>query len=390
MVCGALLLVAGAAVAATAALRSEPGPAYVKALSPRSYPAQAWTDRGLFVFGGSAAGKRDLTAYLNDGGLAPLSSRAIEVVPEAPFGPLFEPTAIQVGKSVLVLGPSCAAVYQTEGGEAPGCEDGGYRAGTYDLASREWRPLDLPAPLSDFGPFAPGAYRITRALGVTSGGEAVFALGEPLHEQFWVYSRGSDRWAELPGSGVRPEDFCLTGDTLVVATAKYRHGGKILDDSPMRTIKPGETGYGFAGDGYVEPQLALYDFGSARWQRSTAEPTMTFKGTTPKIDCMGTQVLLSDQIDPTGLRTYSIASGAWSSPPTPPTPPAGGARVWTGSELVFLAFQPSGASFGSPTAFRPGTGTWRPLPGSPPLSRAALWSGSQIVGYEDGVFAYDA
>jgi len=365
---------------------------------PRNYPAQAWTDKGLFVGGGKDAGGGTVR-YRTDAAIISVDTGAVRSLPEFPFGALFEPEAIAVDGEVLVLGPSCDDVIQPEGGEAPGCADGGYAGGVYAIAANAWRRLDLPAELAGLGPFSSGEYRVTHALGTTPTGQALFAVGAPRAERVCSFEPATETWAAVPEPGVRVDDYCLTDNGLVAVTSKYSNFGKLLDDDPALTPVAGQGYSGSSTDGFVDAQVAVYDSREVAWSFGPALEGFTFKLTDPRVDCLGTGVMVSDGVDTSRVRVYDLPRAVWTEPTPPPVLPPRGARVWTGDELVHLPALPPirGAERSPVLAYRPASGTWRTLGGaSPPLTWEALWSGSRIVGYpmpvsdpDAGVFFYD-
>jgi hypothetical protein len=376
-------------------------------LKPRFYPAQAWTNKGLAVFGGQDRLSNPIT-YLSDGALVdPKSGSTTEVAPP-PLGAIFEPALAADANTWLLVGPQCEKVIQPEGGEAPGCSDGEYVAATYDIGSGKWTAVTVPDALATYRAFSSGEYRITRVLGVTTDHRVVLALGAPLHEEFWTFDLETTAWTQLPSSPVRAEDYCLAADHLAVVTAQYSYKGTTLPDSPFRAQKPGEVIGGGPDDGYVDAAVAELDLRTGIWAES--QPLIDVKflaGTTPKLDCMADNVLVTDRVDQSRAHELNISTLSWADVSAPPRQPPRGARIWDGSELVFM---PDPGEVGQAgLAFSPSANSWRDLVDFPEVTTGAIWNGSSIVGYsmplprsiqkvdappdtlpaESGVFSYD-
>lgn len=356
--------------------------------APRESPAQAWVDGRLFVFGGTAMNLtpgRHAPVLLTDGALmAPNSAEAFRVS-AAPFEPpLYGPVAVAVGNQVVVLGISCTIEFQP-GSDVVGCAPGDLSAATYDVEADQWTPIELPPGL---GATDADAHWVTKGLGATSDGRAVFAVTSGLSDPavFWAFSPATSEWMMIPGPERGSREACLSGDTLVVLTTRFEQDGKIIDSNPIDRAEPGQSVFIGPDDGIVLPSLALLDLNATPSWTVTA-PATDIKypfDFSPQIACMSGRVGVMNPVNVLSrLRIYDRATGVWTVPAQPPSEFFVRDKVGTDSELVFL---PTENDVGTPgLAFNPTTGSWRQLGGLPPVTRGAFWNGSDIVGYGEPI-----
>jgi hypothetical protein len=352
-------------------------------LSPRVRPAQAWTGQRLFVFGGEVSSTA-IPTLLNDGALVDPATGDAEPLASSPFDPpLGYPRAIAGAGRVLVVGYSCAipANFDPETTNLP-CDPGTYAAATYDVSKRQWHSVEIPPELTGFTRAGPDNVTI-RALGATTDGRAVLALGDFFSPQLWTVELATGEWSHLDGPPVQPVDACMSNDELFVLTTKYKNGDTLLERDPTLTPVPGQVYSGYEGDGHVLPSLAILDLqGEVSWRETPADEGVNLGQSSPYLSCLDDAAMVVDAIfGPGNVRLYTDASATWSIPA-----PLGArifslVRIWTGTDLVFL---PSEADAGDPGfAYRVADDCWRSLENVPPVTRGAIWTGSAIVGYAE-------
>jgi hypothetical protein len=352
-------------------------------LSPRVFPAQAWTGERLFVFGGNVP--RGISTPFNDGALIDPQTGHTEPLAAAPFDPpLGYPKAIAAAGRVLVIGHSCAIPpdFDPEISELP-CEPGTYAAATYDVAKGTWHSVEIPPEHREITIAGP-SHSALQALGTTTDGRAVLMLGDFRSPQYWTIELETGKWSRLPDPGVWANDACVSNDELFVLTTKYKNGDTLLERDPTLTPVPGQVYTGYPGDGHVLPSLAILDLRDpAPWRQTPVDEGVNLGESSPYLSCLDHAAAVLDAIfGPRNMRLYTDATATWSIPAPPPLARFFSlTRIWTGSQLILL---PTEADAGSPAvAYVVADDCWRVLEGVPPVTRGAIWSGSAIVGYAE-------
>lgn len=360
----------------------------------RLYPATAWNGERLFVGGGER--------YRDDGSIELVGDAALiqsdgttDRLPDLPVGPLFEPAAAAVGDKVVVLGPVCDGLMQPSGGETPGCKSASYGGALLNVPSGEWQVLELPTALVGTGGFEPGGYRVTRSLGVTGDGRAVFAVGEKFNERFWTYDANSGEWESISQTGDRPDQYCLAGDILTVVTMRYDNAGNVLEDNPFRDGPQRRTDLTpTSADGYVQPRVLTLDLSdrSAAWSvPSQGDPDVKFPGISPPtVLCTSSTVVAYSGLDQTKIyHANVIGVPTWKVASAPPQALPAGRPFATADSVVF---PPSGSEIGREgIAYQVASDAWVRVEGFPPITSepTALPDGRTVVGYgEPGTVSF--
>lgn len=351
----------------------------VDELSRRRGPAQAWVGGRLLVFGGGPAKSTDWS-FLNDGALVDPDTGEADRLADAPFDPpLYRPMAAATADTAFVFGEECRPTDDPEA-TSPECDPGTYAAATLD-ASGVWSAVKMPKALDKIR----GDRTVGRALGASAGGEFVIGLGSFEAAEVWSFDPGREQWTKLPDLPVMALDGCVTGDYVVVLTAGFRSGEQVLAVDPKLTAGPGEMTFGYEGDGYVEPRVAVKDLRSGDgWQVSAPDPDARYSSSPPRLACTGNQAMAVSGLSPTeALARFSLDTGEVLTVADPPVYRHFNEELWTGTELVFL---PIAIEVGFPgLAYNPSTDTWRELHDFPPTTTGAVWSGSAIVGYSEPI-----
>ena len=321
----------------------------------RNSPATTSVDGSLFVFGGYLQGSSD---FRDDGILVNPGFTTAKHLPEAPFdAPLWTPKAVGVDGQVVVVGVGCDVVDHTDNdSDTPNCVPATNAAAVIDLRDgrTEWRRVTLPKPLASirFG----GA----NSLGATSDGRAVFEFGPFGRQTFWSFDPRTDAWDQIAGPGGRIDRSCLVDDSLLVMAASDPTQGQPQENPTIASLDLTGTGTGV-------------------WAHSPSAPVFHPGGA--ELSCIADGAFVQDGAIVTNNRTYSLTSREWSELPAPPSRAYVGARVWTGSELVFF---PSEAQSTLPAmVLAPSTRSWRTVSGFPAAMRGAFWGGTAIVGYAE-------
>lgn len=164
----------------------------------------------------------------------------------------------------------------------------------------------------------------------------------------------------------------LSGARLVEVTdpAKVQGSSSHLDGSR----------FGFAVRSRRD--VAAYDPTRARWRSLASMPaTDSSAWSAEDVVWTGTEIVVPTSA---ALLVYEVATDTWRSVPYPdPRPQAGGAVVWTGSELLFWGYPyhlPASRPWAQ--AFTPGPDTWRAFDPGPLGFRefpGAAWTGTEMV-----------
>lgn len=187
----------------------------------REFQAVAWTDSGLFVYGGRDP-QIDGGDPLGGAALVNAESGAVEALPEPPVpAPLAtRSVAASTGADVLVFGELCESVAETEDTQL--CAPGGLAGAVYSLDEGAWRPVEVPPELVEASD--PRRPWIVQLLGVTDGGRIVLDL--TLEGQravgdtpFWTFDPTNDEWTQLSDPGVTVDEACLAGGRIAVSSS---------------------------------------------------------------------------------------------------------------------------------------------------------------------------
>ena len=356
-------------------------------LAPRYRAALAWTGREVLVVGGGRDPEFD--EDLVEGGIlvAPELSSA-RVLPEDPFdGPLYGPAVVVVGYEAIVVGQECREQTPVEDSGTTRCDPGTLAAAVYDLRTSIWRPIEVPAGLAydqtpEGGPV--GVPASSTAIGSTGDGRAVFRIG-PRGDRYWVFdprASAGPTWERIPDPPVAPTDpYLLDAGFPTAVIDECLSGDHLIAIEAVTPVEPQTVPA--ADDGVRTHVLDLAAGGT--W---TEAAVLDEQLDQPFLTCTdggalmtGGWSVVADAIwDQTpGVWMFDIASGAWRAtaapPPAPPAPLT--ARVWTGSEVVFV---PSDDIEG--LAYSPSTDTWRPTSasGAEIFRGRAIAAGDDIVG----------
>lgn len=357
----------------------------VRGLTAPPSPALAWTGDDLFVFGGTDRSNVGPGRVSNSGARVDVMSGDATALPESPFhAPLLSPAAVRAGNTIVVMGVECPDYGEPDDSPSNTCAaDGvGFAVAAYDLGRGEWaaiappdnlgsivdgRPVD-PATGNPFVSWAP------QIVGVTDQGAVVVTLDRTGGDipDYWALTPGTKWWQHLGTSGPA-FTACVLGDRLVVSSAATRDAKNDWTDATLRSLDTTAPDRGWQTDASITG--AHYpSFGGAR------------------IVCMGTRVMVTGALGEAngGFRVYDTRTHALSTPPAPPAPGGAiGARIWSGTEVLFINFMPriSGGSVDHSGALLPGyafnptTNTWRTIPGFPVLPVHPIWGDTAVVDY---------
>jgi hypothetical protein len=385
-------LLAGSACTASGTLEHGRGVVEAPGITPRLYPATAWTGRHLFLYGGveSPAFPGCESKLLNDSYLVDVTTGAAESLPAPPFEqPLSFPQVVNAGSTTIVVGALCGLEPdELATADVPSCEPGTYAAAAFDEKARSWRAVPLPASL------AKAPYVSIVAVGATTSGDALFSLGDkssldiPVSE-VWTFSPSSDQWTQTPSPGAAVAEVCLADDRLYAFQPKWRHDGRLLDASPF-DLDPDAAVPTGPEDGYVMPSFAVMDLTASSgsepsWRPGSPLPDV-FLGHHYGVStvCSAGHAIVSSQsraLEETYI--YAAETDTWVTVPDAPGQFFVRTRVAAGSEILFLPSESQTAVPG--LAFDLETRTWRSLDGLPPVLRGAVWAGDALVGYSEPV-----
>jgi hypothetical protein len=356
----------------------------VQGLNATVGAATAWTGTDLFVFGGTDRTRVGPGKVSNSGARIDVMSGDSTAVPDAPFdAPLISPVAARAGDAIVVMGVECPAYNEPDDSPSPTCEaDGaGFAVAAYDLGAGTWTDITPPPHLdsvADGRPVDPASGNpfvswTPQLVGVTERGSVIVSLDRTGGDvpDFWALEPTTGEWRHL-GSPGRAFARCVAGEQLVVSTAARRDQNTDWVDVTLRSLDT--------------------DAPEAGWKTSTTIPGArypSFGG--PRITCMGTRVMVTGSLGEAngGYRVFDSVTQTLSTPPAPPAGDGGaiGARIWNGTELLFLNFSPriSGSTVDHSGALLPGhsydpaANTWRTIPGFPVLPMQPIRAGSAVV-----------
>ncbi len=310
----------------------------------------AWTDAGLFVYGGVDETRESV------GGAALINpdTGALTSLPEPFDFPIRRVgVAAPTVSGVFLLGQLCETTVYEE--ESAYCEPGGLAAGILSLSDQTWNPVDIPEELHA----GSRADWVTQLFGVTPSGTLVLEVATAGSRQigdapYWTFDPVTVEWVHLPDPGVVIDDACLAGEHLVVSASEVAEDGGTHGNVTLNILRADQPG--------------------AEWSALTTLSEIAW-GSYPLVSCGGTFAVVY------GFTLDSPADVAFSQSVEPPgewedlSPFPDFVvdhEVWTGDQLVL--FDETGAAL----IFDGDTWTPLDLPRGP-IGSDPVWTGEEFV-----------
>jgi hypothetical protein len=352
-------------------------PADQQLITDRRDPVVVSASDQLFVYGGlppipEGESPRTQMQPLGDAFLLDVGSGEVVALPDPPFeAPLSAgAVALAVGNEVVLLGPLCERPIQDTDGR---CEPGTYRAAVLSVPERRWRDIEVPAELEVFE----NALRM--GVGVSTGGQAIFLLGSrfnfeaPPDLQLWAYSAaGGDVLERLPDPGVRIEDACVAGDTLVVVTDQAEgHDGELIDED-----QPQPPGGALR---FFDPSLRLLSLAEADRQWVATDPAdVPSYAAESQVTCSDSLALIDDG-GGSGLALRNVTAtgeGEWQRPPPNPSGGVFTDILSAGETFVFVEYNGTGV-----VSYDAAAGRWEEQPALSTALEEPVLVGDRLVGW---------
>ncbi|MCD5354527.1 hypothetical protein LR393_31055 [Kineosporia mesophila] len=265
-----------------------------------------------------------------------------QTVAESPLSPRGNPTLVQVGEDVVVLG----------GSETDPCPPTAFCAldpddladgAVYDPDRDVWRSI-TPAPI-----------RLTN-ISTASSGNSVYVLTHPLSgsgpkQQLWEYSLTEDRWTQMPAPPQPMDSLVSAGTDHLVAYVTAHTKTWTADQS--------------------------YDIASRTWRSVPRDPLAPSEDRNLIATESGDLVVIAvDRHTQRGKPTWSpwrtaqwnAVTKTWKEVPTPDIVDSGPTWMWVAGRVVNPTTQTIDLGkrlVGTGGIFDPADETWQPVPSAP-------------------------